>query len=291
MIFNAHPTLYWGKQSYGGAGKCSTSRRIARRRRYCAASRRVFGHSFDTTGLFGVARECARHRRDVAFPHWLTIPSRRIRWRLRGAGTSSSCGCSSSTVSRMWSGRLRRGTCRAIWRRRAATSVRSAIDQGSRAVQAREAAKPRRSYNVLQKLTYLSVIFVWLPLVILMGFAMSPSLNALLPGWVDRLRRAAVGAHAALRCGARARGVHCAARVSGDHHGPVEQHAIDVQRALSNRSGALPEESMSDWSNGRSRRASCECRSRRIVGCGRGRLRQNRRHAVVLGTVAKPAKR
>jgi thiosulfate reductase cytochrome b subunit len=38
---------------------------------------------------------------------------------------------------------------------------------------------------VLQKLTYLSVIFVWLPLVILMGFAMSPSLNALLAGWVD----------------------------------------------------------------------------------------------------------
>src|SRR5262249_4758829 len=40
-------------------------------------------------------------------------------------------------------------------------------------------------YNVLQKVTYLSVIFVWFPLVILMGFAMSPMLNALAPGWVD----------------------------------------------------------------------------------------------------------
>jgi thiosulfate reductase cytochrome b subunit len=38
---------------------------------------------------------------------------------------------------------------------------------------------------VLQKLAYLAVIFVLLPLVILMGFAMSPWLNSLLPGWVD----------------------------------------------------------------------------------------------------------
>jgi thiosulfate reductase cytochrome b subunit len=45
-----------------------------------------------------------------------------------------------------------------------------------------EAAK---RYNVLQKLAYLAVIFVLLPLVILMGFAMSPWLNSLLPGWVD----------------------------------------------------------------------------------------------------------
>jgi len=38
---------------------------------------------------------------------------------------------------------------------------------------------------VLQKLTYLLVIFVLLPLVILMGFAMSPRLDTLFTGWVD----------------------------------------------------------------------------------------------------------
>jgi thiosulfate reductase cytochrome b subunit len=38
---------------------------------------------------------------------------------------------------------------------------------------------------VLQKLAYLTVIFVLLPLVILMGFAMSPGLNSVIPGWVD----------------------------------------------------------------------------------------------------------
>ena len=45
-----------------------------------------------------------------------------------------------------------------------------------------EAAK---RYNVLQKLTYLAVIFILLPLVILMGIAMSPWMDTVLPGWVD----------------------------------------------------------------------------------------------------------
>jgi thiosulfate reductase cytochrome b subunit len=45
-----------------------------------------------------------------------------------------------------------------------------------------EAAK---RYNVLQKLAYLIVIFVLLPLIVLMGLAMSPWMNSVLPGWVD----------------------------------------------------------------------------------------------------------
>ncbi len=45
-----------------------------------------------------------------------------------------------------------------------------------------EAAK---RYNVLQKLTYLIVIFILLPLIILMGMAMSPMLDTVISGWVD----------------------------------------------------------------------------------------------------------
>ena len=44
-----------------------------------------------------------------------------------------------------------------------------------------------RHYNVLQKLAYLVVIFGLLPLIVLGGWAMSPWLNSLLPGWVDLL--------------------------------------------------------------------------------------------------------
>ena len=42
-----------------------------------------------------------------------------------------------------------------------------------------------KRYNVLQKFAYLSVIFVWLPLIIVMGWAMSPNLDSVIPGWVD----------------------------------------------------------------------------------------------------------
>jgi thiosulfate reductase cytochrome b subunit len=42
-----------------------------------------------------------------------------------------------------------------------------------------------KRYNVLQKLAYLAVIFVLLPLVILMGLAMSPWADTLATGWVD----------------------------------------------------------------------------------------------------------
>jgi thiosulfate reductase cytochrome b subunit len=42
-----------------------------------------------------------------------------------------------------------------------------------------------KRYNVLQKLTYLVVIFGLLPFMILMGLGMSPRMDTLLPGWVD----------------------------------------------------------------------------------------------------------
>ena len=47
-----------------------------------------------------------------------------------------------------------------------------------------EAAK---RYNVLQKLAYLGVIFVLVPLIIVAGLAMSPWMDSALPGWVDLL--------------------------------------------------------------------------------------------------------
>ena len=40
---------------------------------------------------------------------------------------------------------------------------------------------------MLQKIAYLAVIFVLLPLIVLAGWAMSPWLNSIFPGWVDLL--------------------------------------------------------------------------------------------------------
>jgi thiosulfate reductase cytochrome b subunit len=47
-----------------------------------------------------------------------------------------------------------------------------------------EAAK---RYNVLQKVSYLLLIFGLFPLVLVTGLSMSPWLNSILPGWVDLL--------------------------------------------------------------------------------------------------------
>ena len=44
-----------------------------------------------------------------------------------------------------------------------------------------------KRYNVLQKLAYMSVIFVLVPLLIICGWALSPWLNSIIPGWVDIL--------------------------------------------------------------------------------------------------------
>ena len=38
---------------------------------------------------------------------------------------------------------------------------------------------------MLQKLAYLSIILVVLPLMVATGLGMSPSVNAMVPGWVD----------------------------------------------------------------------------------------------------------
>src|SRR5205823_5348665 len=40
-------------------------------------------------------------------------------------------------------------------------------------------------YNVLQQLTYLAVVFVLFPLILLSGFAMSPAITSVVPALAD----------------------------------------------------------------------------------------------------------
>jgi thiosulfate reductase cytochrome b subunit len=49
------------------------------------------------------------------------------------------------------------------------------------------AGEAAKRYNVLQNLTYLAVIFVLLPLIVLGGLGMSPRLDSLFGGWVELL--------------------------------------------------------------------------------------------------------
>lgn len=149
MIFNAHPHLYWGQ----------------------------FGANFDRPWLSFQGRP---------FPGWVTIPSTydlaaARRWHLAFAWLLVAGLIVFSLVS-LWNRHLQKDLAptraqigpRHIWQD---------IKQHARLrLPAGEAAL---GYNILQKISYLCVIFVLLPLMVLTGLAMSPAMDAAWPWLLD----------------------------------------------------------------------------------------------------------
>jgi len=183
-IFIAHPALYWGKSSYTGRPPVFEITATEDADGDLVGVTRIFGHEFDTTGLLGASAGPDGDPMPRAFPSWLTIPDSRWlamarRWHLFFAWVfviNGLCYVAYSIAAR----HLKRDLTPtpADWR----SIGRSIVEHLRFKHPTGEAAK---RYNVLQKLAYLAVIFVLLPLAILMGLAMSPWLDALLSGWVD----------------------------------------------------------------------------------------------------------
>jgi thiosulfate reductase cytochrome b subunit len=185
-IFNAHPTLNWGKSSYDGTPAVLEITAIEGPGGAPIGVTRVFGHQFVTTGVLGVSRDRGGELTVRAFPWWLTIPDNQWlamarRWHLFFTWIfviNGLCYVAYSALSRH------------LARDLAPTSAdlgsigQSIVDHLKFKHPTGEAAK---RYNVLQKLTYLIVIFILLPLIIIAGMGMSPWLNALWPGWIDLL--------------------------------------------------------------------------------------------------------
>jgi thiosulfate reductase cytochrome b subunit len=186
MIFNAHPSLHWGKSSYNGKPALLEITAREAGEGQLTGITRVFGHEFNTTGLLGASKNAEGGASDVAFPHWLTIPSHYSladarAWHFFFAWLFVLNGIAYvmySLVSRHMQRDLLPTTpeVKGIGR--------SIIDHILFKHPQGEAAK---RYNVLQKLAYLAVIFVLLPGIIVAGWAMSPWLNSIFPGWVDWL--------------------------------------------------------------------------------------------------------
>ncbi len=145
QIFNAHPALYWGKSSYTGAGP-------------------IFAPG--------------------PFPGWITLPGTQWlamgrRWHLffawglvlNGAAYLAYSIASRHVARDLWP---TRGDLRGIGRS-VADHLRLRHPSGAAALR----------YNVLQKLAYLAIAFGVLPFLVLMGLGMSPSLDTVVPGWVD----------------------------------------------------------------------------------------------------------
>jgi len=183
-IFSAHPALYWGKSSYTGRAPIFEISAKEDANGDAVGITRIFGHDFVTTGLLGASAGPEGEPVPRAFPSWLTIPDTRWlamarRWHLFFAWVfviNGLCYVAYSFATRHFSRDL--APTAPDWR----SIGQSIIDHLRFKHPSGEAAK---RYNVLQKLAYLAVIFILLPLVILMGFAMSPWLDSLIPGWVD----------------------------------------------------------------------------------------------------------
>lgn len=183
QIFNAYPALNWGKSSYSGRPPILQMDARMDAQGNPMGVTRVFGHEFNTTGVLGLSAGMDGQPVQRGFPAWITLPSQQWlamgrRWHFFFAWVLVINGFAYIAYT-LASRHLARDLMptRADWR-----SIGQSIKDH---LLLRNAGEAARHYNILQKLTYLGVIFVLFPLVILMGWAMSPGLNALFSGWID----------------------------------------------------------------------------------------------------------
>ncbi|WP_258364108.1 cytochrome b/b6 domain-containing protein [Halomonas sp. LBP4] len=182
QIFNAHPALYWGKDSSFDAPALSI-RAVSGGDGELRGITRVGGHRFDTTGVLGVSGPAeARERR--AFPAWATLPG--PRWLAAGrqwhflAGWIFAPLLIAYLLYLVLSGQLRR---RLLPRRHEWRTLGHVVTEHLRLRFPR--GEEARHYNLLQKLAYLLVLFVVMPLVVLTGLTMSPTMDAAWPWLLD----------------------------------------------------------------------------------------------------------
>ncbi|WP_105382059.1 cytochrome b/b6 domain-containing protein [Neorhizobium alkalisoli] len=184
QIFNAHPALYWGQ--YGGDGDPSfISIQATEDGGQASGLTHIGPLTFDTTGILGVS-EVDGEADARAFPSWLTLPSYQDlaggrRWHFFFAWLFVINGLV-YFVSGLVTRHFRRDLLPARDELTAAHIGREIADHARlRFPKGPEA----RHYNTLQKLAYVAVIFLLLPLMILTGLTMSPGFNAIAPWLVD----------------------------------------------------------------------------------------------------------
>ena len=180
QIFNAHPALYWGQKSTFDKPWLAMGARQDAHGQWRGVTT-IGSHRFDTTGLFGIS---SMHGRQMmrGFPAWMTIPgpqwlSMGRRWHFFFAWLfviNGFCFAAYALIGRHFRNDL--APTKTDWR----GIGRSIIDHALLRHPKGEAAA---RYNVLQKLTYLIVIFGFGPLIVLMGLAMSPRMDSVL-GWL-----------------------------------------------------------------------------------------------------------
>ena len=184
QIFNAHPALNWGKSSYTGRPALLEMHAKETGEDDIIGVTTILGHEFNTTGVLGASKGEDGELTERGFPSWITLPGTQWlamarRWHFFFAWVLVLNGLAYLLYA-FFSRHLTRDLSpkRHDWR-----AIGHSIKDHLRFHHAQ--GETARHYNILQKLAYLSVIFGLFPLLILMGWAMSPWLDALIPGWVD----------------------------------------------------------------------------------------------------------
>jgi thiosulfate reductase cytochrome b subunit len=187
QIFNYHPALYWGNFGYRGLPSVvSIASEIDPDSGAPFGVTRIAGWSFVTTGVLGVSYDSEEGTVRRAFPPWLTLPAGPglalardwhflMAWLFVANGTLY-------LVFGLLSGHFRRDLAPAADQLRVRHILADIWDHVRLRVPRGEAA---RRYNFLQKLAYLTVVFLLLPIMVLSGLTMSPAVTAALPGLFD----------------------------------------------------------------------------------------------------------
>jgi thiosulfate reductase cytochrome b subunit len=184
QIFNAHPALYLGAKSDFDDPILSMG--AAQEGNSIEGVTTVFGHSFDTTGVLGATTDAEGGVEERGFPWSVTLPGHRDlamgrRWHFFFAWLF----LFNSLAYLIWtfaSGHLRRDLV---------PSGKELKHIGASILEHARLKFPRgeeaKRYNVLQKLTYLFVALILLPLMLITGLAMSPGMDAAFPFLLDVL--------------------------------------------------------------------------------------------------------
>jgi thiosulfate reductase cytochrome b subunit len=171
QIFNAHPALYLGAQSNFDAPIFAMD--AMQDGDTVKGVTTVFGHSFDTDGVLGASTDSEGNVDERGFPWSVTLPGHRDlsmgrRWHFFFAWLFLFNGLAYLLWS-LGSGHLRRDL---------APSGKDLSHIGASILEHAQLKFPKgeeaKRYNVLQKLSYLIVALILLPLMLLTGLAMSP---------------------------------------------------------------------------------------------------------------------
>jgi len=180
MIFNAHPRLYWGE--YGSREDAGWLEIDDTR---TTGFLQIGSARIETTGVLGLSLDDEDRVRRVAFPGWATIPTdyslaAARRWHFAFAWIFS-VALTLFMAASVLNGHVRRDLhiLRTEWR--FAVFWQELKDHA----RLRFGGQQHSAYNVLQKSSYVAVIFVLLPLMIFSGIAMSPAMNAAWPWLLD----------------------------------------------------------------------------------------------------------